>query len=365
MPFAGFKDFDACVISMKEKQGYSEEVAKKVCGKLKSDHEKDHPIKSVSNSQLSAFLAFPANMVNFTDCPISGDTIFHDVVIIGEGSWTDSMNKRPLHYTASELSNMQFKKMSFKAEHDIYNELPITNEIGVIENTRLSLNPAQWKADIRVFPTALGKDIATLIKRKQITDISPEFYFDEYKNNDTPIGIKFMGAATVRKGACRVCTFNEGISDDTTTGHNMPETTSNPAGSSGGAAAVLDSGSKDIRDLELKLADAQKNKSADVDILNAQLEEVRKVKWNKLTAELDSSNQKIIELERSNKELIAALAKIDHDGKIRDLETRIKELVATPLYQTNVSATLSQYNKTAQLDTDPEFAPVSIQDFGE
>lgn len=38
MPFAGFKDFEAC---MKKMRGYySEEVAEKVCGKLKSEFEK-------------------------------------------------------------------------------------------------------------------------------------------------------------------------------------------------------------------------------------------------------------------------------------------------------------------------------------
>lgn len=35
-PFAGFENFDACVISMKDK-GYSDEVAHKICGKLQSD----------------------------------------------------------------------------------------------------------------------------------------------------------------------------------------------------------------------------------------------------------------------------------------------------------------------------------------
>jgi len=38
-PFAGFKDWDDCIKKMK-KQGYSEESAKRICGKLKAEYEK-------------------------------------------------------------------------------------------------------------------------------------------------------------------------------------------------------------------------------------------------------------------------------------------------------------------------------------
>ena len=39
MPFAGFKDWDACMNSEKM-QKYDTETRKKVCGKLKAKHEK-------------------------------------------------------------------------------------------------------------------------------------------------------------------------------------------------------------------------------------------------------------------------------------------------------------------------------------
>jgi len=45
MPFAGFEDFDSCVSKMMEKQGYDEETAKKVCGKLKAEHENKAEMK--------------------------------------------------------------------------------------------------------------------------------------------------------------------------------------------------------------------------------------------------------------------------------------------------------------------------------
>jgi len=38
MPFAGYKDFDACVADQQSK-GYSEEQARKICGALQAEEE--------------------------------------------------------------------------------------------------------------------------------------------------------------------------------------------------------------------------------------------------------------------------------------------------------------------------------------
>jgi len=40
-PFAGFSSWNECVTSMMEREGYSREVAEKVCGKLKHELEKE------------------------------------------------------------------------------------------------------------------------------------------------------------------------------------------------------------------------------------------------------------------------------------------------------------------------------------
>jgi len=40
MPIAGYKNFDACVKGMMDKQGYDEETARKVCGKIEADMNK-------------------------------------------------------------------------------------------------------------------------------------------------------------------------------------------------------------------------------------------------------------------------------------------------------------------------------------
>jgi len=381
----------------------------------------------------SGILAFSQDMVNFTECPRTGDTIFHGVTLMSEGTWTDSLNKKPLMYSAEQVSKMSFKRMAFKAQHDIYGEMPLTNEIGVIENAKLSLNPAMWKGDVRIYPTALGKDIATLIKRKQITDVSPEFFFDDILEGDKPAGITFMGAATVRKGACRVCTFNEGeaemakyskddmlkmmdfmkenpttmdkevmdkmyaamdkaqrkdymksmindmkahpemIDDEMKTSmkdmakmsgiDTMTDPTKELAGSPGGTAAELKSGKEaDIKSLESQLEAARKLKSQDVDVLGAQLEEVKKARENQANLKIESLERKVAELEATNKELITKIVDDDHKIRVKSLERQIAELSNQPVIHTTISASLSGQRVSAQLDSDPDFEPVSVRD---
>jgi hypothetical protein len=309
-----------------------------------------------NNQKLTAVLAFPANIVNFTDCPKTGDTIFHNVVLMSEGTWTDSLNKKPLKYTANQVAGMRFKKMTFKAQHDIYNELPPTNEIGVIENPKLSLNPAQWTGDVRIFPTTLGKDMATLIKRKQITDNSPEFFFDgiEHTDNgdDTPVGIMFMGAATVRQGACRVCTFNEGIAQDAKSikgNDTMVEPTPPNSGGTaenGGVAAELTVEQKQkIALLEQEIKEKQNSNSA---AFLAQVESMKK--------ENEILKQQVATLSKQ-------LANSDYEKRVAALEYQQKALASQPVIHTTVSASLSGHRVAAELDTG-DFPQMSIHDFG-
>lgn len=341
MPFADFKDFEACVLHMKDTEGYTDEVAKKVCGKMQADHEKEHKAK------MSAFLAFPQNMVNFTECPRTGDTIFHDVTLMSEGTWTDSLNKKPLSYTANEISKMSFRRMAFKAQHDLYGEKPLTNEIGVIENARLSLNPAVWKSDVRIYPTALGKDIATLIKRKQITDISPEFFFEEILDGSKPAGIMFMGAATVRKGACRVCTFNEGIEEVI---QNMTEGTPPNTGgtaANGGVTVELNSEQKQrIAMLEQQVKDAA----------------------NKNSTEFIAQHESLVKESAFLKEQVAMLqkqlAESETQKRVAELERQYKAISNQPMIHTTISAAVNGRQAVAELDTG-EFPVMSIQEFGE
>jgi len=179
-----------------------------------------------------ATLAFhQRSELNYTVDVDSGDTVFHGVILLAEGTWTDGHTHKPIHYSKNELSKMKFEKMTFKANHDIFGQLPITNEIGIIENKKFVTRPTpRWVGDVRVFPTQNGNDVITLLKRGTITDISSElFSIQSRKDGKTnATDILFMGAAPVRAGACSVCTFNEGeksilTDEDPTNGDSLTE----------------------------------------------------------------------------------------------------------------------------------------------
>lgn len=437
MSFAGFPNFDACLIHMKEKQGYSEEIAKKVCGKLQAESEngllEDVDFKLASELQCripdlpkeafaysddmgghlphhgmdgkikcncvraaiqamggartgkpmnvpesarthlmthakecgidvsenaatkshigkeAAILAFAQKPVEFTDMP-NGDVVFHNVTLLAEGKWTDKHSRKSIKYSGNELIRGIWEKRTFKAQHDIYDELPVTNEIGAIENEKFVTTPTpRWIGDVRVFPTQLGKDISTLLKRKQIKGISTEVLHvlvpDAAGELQSTEEI-FMGAATVREGACLLCTFNEG--------ENIME---QPTGSGGADPA--------ISALEKQLQDAVTNKSSDVAALTAQLEEVRKSKNQAAFAELDSMRKKVAELESVNAELVKKFAQQEHDGRVRDLQRQIAELSKQPAIYTQITGSGSGSRaKTAELDSG-SYPAMSVQEFGD
>jgi uncharacterized tellurite resistance protein B-like protein len=161
---------------------------------------------------------------------------------------------------------------------------------------------------------------------------------------------------TSMKDMAKLSAINEGI-------NTMTEQAQNPAGSPGETAAELKTGGQaDIKGLEAQLAKAMELKSQDVTVLTAQLEEVRKIKFNKMVVELESSKSKIAELEGTVKQYAAELAKRSHDGAVKELQRQIQALSETPVIHTTISAAMDGRRVSAQLDSDPEFAPVSVHD---
>ena len=275
----------------------------------------------------------PANLafhqptkLNFTDDPETGDTVFHDVILIAEGTWTDGHNRKPIQYSGKQLKNMTIEARKFKANHDIFGESPITNDVGIIENMKFVEHPtSRWIGDVRVFPTQTGRDITTLLKRGAITDISSELFSIHINSNGktNATDIIFMGAASVRTGACTVCTFNEGVD-------SMTEETAGTPGAEPSEEQVAE-----VVALESQVTEAE---SADLNTLQSQLEEAKKLNTGKIAAELFGANQRIAELEAENKTLNRKVAELEHGGKVRDLQRQIEELNKAPVIHTRISA---------------------------
>jgi hypothetical protein len=298
--------------------------------------------QNIPDGMNAATLSF-GSLNKITDEPIV-DTIFHDVTLLAEGTWTDGYSRQATHYTGNELEKMRFEKMTMKMDHDIYGTLPLTNEIGIIENTRFIRDPvAKWLGDVRIFPTQNGKDTATLLKRGKITDISSELFLKSVMNSKTKTtqatNMIFMGAATVRQGACTVCKFNEGIT--------MTETPIEPA--AGGnelvTAPVID-------------------KAPDIVALEAQITERENALASQTAGELKMAHDKIVELEASVVALKAQMEANDHDVKVKELQKKYEALSKQPVIHTVVSGAPAPAQAAVELDTG-DFEAYSAYDFTE
>lgn len=253
----------------------------------------------------------------------NGDTVFKDVTLLAEGTWTDGNSRQATHYSGNELEKMRFEKLTMKMDHDIFGTLPLTNEIGIIENTRFVRDPiAKWWGDVRIFPTQNGKDTATLLKRGKITDISSELFLKPVLNSKTKTtqatDMVFMGAATVRQGACTVCKFNEGI-------NNMTDET-NPAEGGEGTPPVVDEGVAE-RDATIATLEAQ---------IEAQKNANEKHASANSAVELQAAQAKITEQGTLIHALQDKVATMDHDGKVKELQAQYEALAKQPVIHTVV-----------------------------
>ncbi len=275
-------------------------AAAKTCN-IETELALDAVVSKYHSDKHPAAFSVPNKDVSYINDLVTGDVVFKNVTLLAEGTWTDAYSKKTIHYSAAELSKMKIEKRTIKMAHDIYNQLPLTNEIGVIENERYVTDPtARWVSDVRIFPTQNGNDVVTLLKRKQITDISSEVFHNPVRNKAGVLNstnILFMGAATVRQGACSACTFNEGD-------QNMEENNQ----------------------------DKEKDKASEVAALEAKLAEVKRIKEQAL--------------------------------RIQELETQIAEMEKEPVMHSHVSGKGAGRHEAAELDSGT-WEAFTIKDFGD
>ncbi len=277
-----------------------------------------------------------------TDAP-NGDTIFHGVTLLAEGTWADGYSETPTQYTGNDLEKMRFEKMTMKMDHDIFGTLPITNEIGVIENPSFVRDPiAKWLGDVRIFPTQNGTDTAILLRRGQITDISSELFLKPVTNSKSKTVMAtdmiFMGAATVRQGACTICKFNEGITmtDENDPKQNTPE-----------------EGEKTSTD-------------PDIAALEAAVQVKEAMNAAHIANELKIAHATIAELKTANTALEARLIALEKDTRVKELQKKLDVMASTPVVHTVVSsgATAPVAAQAVELDSGG-FEAFAASDFAE
>lgn len=369
MPFASFPDFQSCVTSMMTKEGYTKEVAEKVCGALQAKEERKHsdpaPIR-----ELRAKISFGQYQ------EVDSGLLIKDVKLLASGTWTDSHMGTPLFYPETILEKYanNWSDNSLWSRHGGGIPRSITEKIGEIRNPRY--NGGAVIGDLWLHEkTQTSRDTAELIKAGLVDYVSVEHGGKERWNQKEQRydaeEIVFGGVAVVNKGACKVCTIhNETEAEIVQISHSWQEPSNNQGvdkrNMTKEESAADPKGTAAEKEAELRALQAQvsESKKSDLQALEAQLEEAKKNISHSLSAQLAGAGQRIAELEMENKELLRKLHDFEHNSKIKELQAEIAKLSVEPVYHTKMTGAVAAQPRELELDNE-EFPAFTAKDFGE
>lgn len=364
MPFAKFKDFSECLIYMQTKEGYTKEVAEKVCGALQAKEERkqsdSYPVR-----ELRAKISFGKYQ------EVDSGLLIKDVKLLASGTWTDSHMGTPLFYPETILQKYagNWIDNSLWSRHGGGTPRSITDKIGEIRNPRY--NSGAVIGDLWLHEkTQTSRDTAELIKAGLVDYVSVEHGGKERWNQKEQRydaeEIVFGGVAVVNKGACKVCTIHNEIETES---HSWQVPSNNQGVDNktmtGNDSAADPKGTAAEKEAELRALQAQvsESKKSDLQALEVQLEEAKKNISHNLSAQLAGAGQRIAELEMENKELLRKLHDFEHNSKIKQLQAEIAKLSVEPVYHTKIGTVATQ-PRELELDND-EFPAFTAKDFGE
>ncbi len=207
MPFAGFENFNACLIDPDMVKRYpDDETRRKVCGSLQAKAEKEHSEKrDYRELKIELF----AGKYQEQD----GGLFIQDVKLLASGTWTDSHMGTPLFYSPKILEKYakNWIDNSLWSRHSGGMSRSITDKIGEVRNPRY--NDGVVIGDLWLHEkTQTSRDTAELIKAGLVNYVSVEHGGKERwnaaeKRYDAE-EIIFGGVAVVNRGACKVCTIH-------------------------------------------------------------------------------------------------------------------------------------------------------------
>lgn len=324
MPFAGFEDFEDCVKSVMDKQGYDEETARKVCGKLEAEQagrsQSSNPFENLRTSEF--------NISNEKFEYIDGGLLIRDVKLMAAGTWRDSNVGTPLHYSPHVLQNYaeNWSNSSLWSRHAGGSARSITDKIGEVMNQRFEDNAVMGSIWLHG-RTAASKDTIKLVESKDADYVSVEHTgkesWDGPNRRYEAIDINFLGAAIVDKGACAVCRLNADgtpfsrlLAVEADTMSNEKDKDTDTSGVEEKFKEFSEASEAKLRELETKINDFEKSLTDKITEKDATIKELsEKVESLDKLRELSG---KIGELEKGDKEII----------------TRVKELEAQPVSRT-------------------------------
>jgi len=234
----------------------------------------------------------------------NGGLIIKDIVVLAEGTWTDSLVRTPLHYSAETLNSgaANWAATGIWTRHTGGAPRSISDKIGTISNPHYSKEHRAVLADGFLHGlTQASKDVIQLIKAGQVTDVSAEVGGKEVWNEPAKryeaASLAFYGLAIVDKGACDVCKLKHNEAGVHTEDKEMAEGTTEPPAAPPSADGVEKS---EVEMLKAKLAALE----AELAALKAEqaAQEAAKAKVEEVSAALEKrladSEAKVKELEK-------------------------------------------------------------------
>ena len=305
MPFAGYKDFDECV-----KKNQDKSDPKAYCGAIKAKAENS----DTGEDKMADMESKVTRMFNLSDQGLSfvgqdkfvaygdGGLMIKDIIVLAEGTWTDSLVRTPLHYTAKALSKDagNWAATGIWSRHTGGAPRAINDKIGEIKNPRFSLEHKAVLADGFLHGrTQASRDVIEMVKAGLVTDVSAEVGGKEVWNAEAKryeaASLAFYGLAIVDKGACDVCKLKHNEAGGPADGCQTDKT---KEGESMG---------EDIKtepsEMEKKLADLESEKAG-------------------ITKELAALKEKLQADEKARNDRIAELEKLmsEKDARVKELE---------------------------------------------
>lgn len=219
-----------CVMHMQNKEGKTEEEAKAICGKLQAEaegaakpepnhmNEPANPAPVPVIRELRREVVLKPDKIQEQD----GGVLVKDVTLLGTGTWTDSGVGTPLFYPESTLKEYagNWVDNSLWSRHAGRVPRSITDKIGEIRNPHY--NNGAVIGDLWLHgKTQASRDTTELIKAGLVNWVSVEHGGAEEYNPSTgrneAKSLIFGGVAVVNRGACTICTINNGGNESTGT----------------------------------------------------------------------------------------------------------------------------------------------------
>lgn len=147
--------------------------------------------------------------------------LVRDVILLAEGSWTDSNVRTPCYYSAAVLERYakNWLDNGLWSRHPGGSPRSVADKIGKIVNTYYSPEYKAIMGDLQFhLKSQLSRDIAEMVQNGLVNAVSVEIGGEEYYNRKSKVNeavsIDGYGVAVVDRGACDVCLIRHKSADD-------------------------------------------------------------------------------------------------------------------------------------------------------